>query len=182
MSALDDGFMRRLAAAGRDKDVQRSVHEMYRNQTVVEREVDVGLEVRTIERATVATIQHYADDAGSEALGKLFCTPWTPPDFAAADVPAGYVEHRPSVYEFWLEDKILEHCFVGMKFEGTVKTLTRGCRFLHGVTAVRCSFYTLLANELLGRCKEPNWIAREEPGGGEDGESGGDDDGEDKIK
>lgn len=143
-----------------------------KQQTIVDIEEDIGLEVVGIEfpdsRIKMAYERFHDSPEGMshdfKPVGVLKCKSWTPPDFAAVDLPAealaGLEEYQS--YEFWIEDEILRNCFIGMKIEGTVYTMSSGVQFLDSVTAVRCSFYTVLENELMSRWKEPKYFTREE--------------------
>lgn len=141
----------------RDKTMQ----ELYLNQTILYTEVDIGLEVVDIQRADDST-RKLCHDMSCSVLGKLLCKPWTAPDFAGDDLPGDYDDVRPESYEFWLEEEILDWCFAGMKLEAMVNTLSQGRKHIATVHAVRCSFYTLVENELLRKWKEPVWVSREE--------------------
>lgn len=84
-----------------------------------------------------------------EPPGKLICKPWTSPQFSREDLPQGYKNPvRASSYEFLMEDKVLERCFVGMKWQGNIYTLSCGLSFIDSVNQIYPSFYTLLRNEL----------------------------------
>ncbi|KAH7116067.1 Argonaute siRNA chaperone complex subunit Arb1-domain-containing protein [Dendryphion nanum] len=92
-------------------------------------------------------------------LGKLFCKPIViansyeydlPPSVDPSDNSASLPSAKE--YEFWVEDEVLEECFVGMKMEATVLTLEGGVVVLDRVKAAMCSFYKWLPNEL--------WMAR----------------------
>lgn len=135
-------------------------------QDITDVEEDIGLEVTGIEFANAETKKLYNGIKNSpfKSLGKLRCKSWTPPDFAEWDLPEGAAELTPSMkaYEFWIEDEILENCFVGMKIEGTVHTLTSGLQFFDNITAVWCSFYTFMDNELVRKWKDPRLFTREE--------------------
>lgn len=94
-----------------------------------------------------------------EPLGRLVCRSHQFDDFNEYDLP----KHRyptgrlPKIqegkqYEFWIEERVLEECFVGMKLDVRVLTLDSGITVLDDVREVMCSFYRWLPNELwMGR-------------------------------
>lgn len=116
-------------------------------------------------------------------LGKMRCVPWAVPSFDEWDLPATKrATLRDREYEFWVEDKVLDQCFVGMKMEARVMELSCGIWVLDSVCEVHCSFFTWLPNELLmeKRPKEVVWLKsreaqeaeRAEAGEGEGGSGG----------
>jgi len=135
------------------KEDEYETKKVLMSQEVTEVEEDIGLEVTAIEPSK---------EGGS--FGILRCRSWALPDFAGRDLPVGIDSPSPPVkaYDFWIEEEILQNCFVGMKIEGTVHTLTSGLKFLENVTAVWCSFYTVLENELLKEWKDPKYVTRED--------------------
>ena len=152
------------------------------DQRAVSKEECVGLEVTAIIDAG-NTIRHFDEvdiKAGIKPLGKLMCKPWNSPDFDDYDLPKGYKHSaRPTTYEFLLEQHILDDCFIGMKMEASVFTLDGGVKFLDQVSSVKCSFYTVLPNEMLRKWKVPKWTTRKEQlersnqAGSEDGDEDG---------
>ncbi|EDU41989.1 conserved hypothetical protein [Pyrenophora tritici-repentis Pt-1C-BFP] len=58
-------------------------------------------------------------------------------------------------YEFWLEEDILEDCFIGLKINADILVLP-GLTILDEVKDCMCSFYTWIPNEL-GMPKEVRW-------------------------
>jgi Argonaute siRNA chaperone (ARC) complex subunit Arb1 len=93
-------------------------------------------------------------------------------------------------YEFFIEEAVLQHLFVGMKLEVTVRTLNCGIYFFDEVFNVYVSFDTFLPNDRLYGYKKPRYLrgfelgedgmvrydpSKAKDGGGEDGEA--DDDG-----
>ncbi|KAF1955732.1 hypothetical protein CC80DRAFT_525921 [Byssothecium circinans] len=99
-------------------------------------------------------------------------------------------------YEFWVEDRILEECFIGMKMYGRILTLEGGIAILDEVSQVLCSFYKWLPNYLLMSDRNPKKVVirdrdgvdgQEEGeqvkvnGGQRDGESVADDDDDEKF-
>ncbi|EON61075.1 hypothetical protein W97_00286 [Coniosporium apollinis CBS 100218] len=137
---------------------------------------DVGLEVIGVELASEEVLSLYQQFNSSAAagrklqlkpLGKLDCRSWQQPDFAEPDLPPSIMnqKHESKLYEFYLEDEILKHCFPGMKIVADVRTLSNGTRYLDSVRDMFCSFYTLLENELeMGRppWRAPVWYNQEQ--------------------
>jgi hypothetical protein len=79
---------------------------------------------------------------------------------------------HPSVYSdetFWVDEELLESCFVGMKFVGVVRTLDMGVKYLDNVTVIYASFYTFVENERMINWKPPRENERLPPSC-EDGE------------
>jgi hypothetical protein len=60
-----------------------------------------------------------------------------------------------NIDSFWLEDEILELCFIGLKMEVVVHELNFGFKFFDTITGIYCSFYTYLHNEKMAHWKEP---------------------------
>lgn len=61
-------------------------------------------------------------------------------------------------YEFFIEEAVLQHLFVGMKFEATVRTLNCGIYFFDEVLNVYVSFDTFLPNEMMYGYKKPRYL------------------------
>lgn len=130
------------------------------------------VEVVQIDRAPASRIKDYsymkdADGATGylKAVGKIYFKHWVGPELEPEDLTDSEDEDeelrsppRPGnpVEEFWLEDHLLDLCFVGMKLEVSIHELDAGVRFIDDVHSVYCSFYTLLPNEkVLENWKEP---------------------------
>lgn len=97
---------------------------------------------------------------------------------AATAGESGSTEH----YEFWVEEELLRHCFVGMKLETKVHRTSFGVDYFDAIAGVYCSFFRVLPNELVigWRDPGPRLPMREKPGGeggeGNEGEGGGEGD------
>lgn len=90
-----------------------------------------------------------------EPLGKLICRSWHINDFIQYDLPKDKYPNgclprseEGKEYEFWVEDRILGECFVGMKIDAQILTLEGGITILDDVRETMCSFYKWLPNEL----------------------------------
>jgi hypothetical protein len=126
-----------------------------------------GLQVIAIHPADEFTKEFY-DAANSrtkdkitlQPLGKLVCRSWEMEDLQQYDLPKDkYPTGRPfpktqmgEEYVFWIEDDVLDECFVGMKMDARVLVLEGGIAILDDVRETMCSFYKWLPNEL--------WMAR----------------------
>jgi hypothetical protein len=127
------------------------------------RNVLTNLEVIKIQPPTELTKTSYAVHSkhvqhklGSlEPLGKLICKTCHTEDCDEWDLPKDkYPNRKPKpansgeIYEFWIEQSVLEECFVGMKMEARVLVLDGGLAILDAHNEVMCSFFTWLPNEL----------------------------------
>ncbi|KAL1640542.1 hypothetical protein SLS58_006892 [Diplodia intermedia] len=127
----------------------------------------IGLEVTAVEMPSSDVLETYtALNAQSKGrlevkpVGKLHCKYWDIPDFATYDLDERYAhqlldDRKNRKYEFWVEMDILRTCFVGMKMQAAVRSLSLGVQVLDQVQEVYCSFYTYLANELMWKWKAP---------------------------
>ncbi|OBT65870.1 hypothetical protein VE03_05424 [Pseudogymnoascus sp. 23342-1-I1] len=94
-------------------------------------------------------------------LGLLACKPWTHPYQPTLDLTTEeeqeLAENLPVHTDetFWVDEDILERCFVGMKFVGVVRELDLGMKYLDNVTVIYASFYTFVENERMLNWKAP---------------------------
>lgn len=165
-----------VAALGTDdyfsSDDAETIQHKILDHNITSIQHNVGLEVMELVPADPDHVALHNTKRGlgkGQALGKLICRPYTVPNFDTTDLPPNYTDTSSSnkedtIYEFWLEQHILDFCFVGMKLEASVGTLSNGMHFLDHVVAVKCSFYTLMYNDflLLTKWKEPVEITREQ--------------------
>ncbi|KAL8673946.1 MAG: hypothetical protein Q9168_001641 [Polycauliona sp. 1 TL-2023] len=90
---------------------------------------------------------------GLSSLGRLKAKSWDPPFKPFMDLTAeerlAEAKSPTEVYEFLVEDYVLETCFVGMKFETTVHDLSFGLKFFDNISGVFCTFYGSIPNERL---------------------------------
>jgi hypothetical protein len=107
-----------------------------------------------------------------EPLGKLICRTWFSDDCDEWDIPKDKypdgMPHRAAeghTYEFWVEERLLEECFLGMKMDATIMELESGIMILDEVKQIMCSFFTWLPNELWmdRKPKELRWLAKALP-------------------
>ncbi|KAI9736434.1 MAG: hypothetical protein M1818_006168 [Claussenomyces sp. TS43310] len=104
------------------------------------------------------------------ALGILRVKRWTNPEAEDEDMtdedeaaPAGgnVVEHANE--DFWLEENVLEACFIGMKFECAVRELDIGVKYFDSIMGIYCSFFTFLPNEMMSEWVVPRPNERPPP-------------------
>ncbi|KAF2993260.1 hypothetical protein E8E13_001101 [Curvularia kusanoi] len=170
-------FLTGVAVLGTDE--QERHFRTAKTIKVVKKE-SIGLEVTAIDLPNDDTKAIYAEQSKVmkdkletlEPLGKLKCQVWSADDDDEWDLPKHkYPDGKPhkvdegTTYEFWVEAKVLEDCFVGMKMEAEVVTLQHGLTILDEVKHTYCSFYTWLANELWmeRKPKELRWLAKSSP-------------------
>jgi hypothetical protein len=104
------------------------------------------------------------------ALGILRVRHWDCPDAQEEDISDDGEEGSSNtngtadsaIDSFWLEENILEKCFVSMKLTATVRELSIGLKYIDEIMRVECSFYTYLETERLDGWKEP--LLNERPG------------------
>lgn len=65
-------------------------------------------------------------------------------------------------FEFWIEEDILEDCFVGFKMDVNIFMLSGGLTILDDIKEYMCSFYTWIQNELWMERKprEVRWLKK----------------------
>ncbi len=130
-----------------------------KNNLTTARSYDTGLEITKLIPASAeisAFYQQHPAAKGLKPLGQLVARTWIPPYQLPRDMTEeekADEEDRPgrraTTHNFLVEDYVLETCFVGMKLEVTVREMSFGLEFFDAVSAVLCSFYTLLPNELM---------------------------------
>ncbi|KAF2755375.1 hypothetical protein EJ05DRAFT_478392 [Pseudovirgaria hyperparasitica] len=177
-----------VAAVGTYDQSYRLTQEDLQNFDMREVE-DLGLEVVSIVLATPEVLALYAElnkeyqhKLDMRPLGKMVCKPWSIPDFTPHDISAAAAKKRvldlDRTFEFWIEDEILEDCFVGMKLDGTIWKLALGdgIWILDNVREVYCSFFKWLPNELIMGdrriLREPQWYPHGRGGKATPSESG----------
>ncbi len=175
-----------LAAVG-DNQAQRFQDLAKTSGNEVTETKSLGLEVTRLVPGDAETRQFYTEHVPDlRVLGKIYLKEWkcaslpdedlTDEEAAAANAP-----HKDGgeEYEFWLEDAVLDLCFVGMKLEATVRQLNCGVRYFDQIVAVYASFYTFLPNERMIGWKEPVPIGDRDV---QDEEKNGDGNGERKVE
>lgn len=155
------------------------------NQVKVLQQIAACLEVVDIQPPTEFTKELYEAQSKRiknklnrlEPLGKLICKTWYAEDYDEWDLPEDKypngVPQRASAgqnYEFWVEESVLEECFVGMKMVANLLKLEGGINILDQVRETMCSFFTWLPNELWmdRKPKEVRWLKKGLPGADDD--------------
>jgi hypothetical protein len=143
--------------------------------------ISASLEIVDIQLPTYATRELYEVQSKSvqhklsefEPLGKLVCKTWWAGDCDEWDLPQDkYPAGKPQQastgqdYEFWVEESVLQECFMGLKMEASILTLQGGITILDEVHETMCSFFTWLPNELWmeRKPKEVRWLKKGLPG------------------
>jgi hypothetical protein len=187
-------FMTGVAVMGSD---EQCVHLEAQTFRILKR-FSTGLEIIDIELPTEETKSIYREQSKMvarklgqlESLGKLICRTWHADDCDEWDLPLDkYPEGKPQKanvaqeYEFWIEESVLEECFVGLKMDATILMLEGGITILEEVHETMCSFFTWLPNELwmLRKPKEVRWLKKGLPGHDEDEGDGENQQGDDEF-
>ena len=164
---MDPKVARQTFKFGLTANASNEMYERYKSQAVshsigISSAVDTGLEVTELILADRQVLKLYDHQgaAGLRALGKLRAHTWYHPgdpdeDLTEEEEQAGPVTREVKEYEFWVEDELLQRCFVGMKLETTVRHLSFGLDFFDNIAGLYCSFYRILPNELMVGWKEP---------------------------
>jgi hypothetical protein len=148
-----------------------NLHVLSRESTCLE---VIAIQAPTDE--TKATYDEFSKDVERKVeppqpLGKLICKTWHIEDYDEHDLPKDDVKYpggKPrclnagTEYEFWIEDSILQDCFVGMKMEANILNLNGGLTILDDVIEAMCSFFTWIPNELWmeRKPKEVRWLKK----------------------
>ena len=157
------------------------------NLKVVEVREGAGFEIVAVEQVDEETRTFYkAQSSEYRPVGRIRAVPWTNPDAPPEDLTAeertalafrgASKQNDETVYEFLIEEVVLQHLFVGMKMEATVRRLSCGIWFFDEFLRCFVSFDTYLKNELIVGWKEPRRLERKIKSG--DGEGEGDGGGE----
>ncbi|KAH7063373.1 Argonaute siRNA chaperone complex subunit Arb1-domain-containing protein [Macrophomina phaseolina] len=160
-------FKTAIGAHGTEKQV-KILEEVFEDIICTHTIESTGIEVTAVEMPSAEVLELYAainaqtkSRLDLKPLGKLHCKHWDIPDFGSYDLPQWYAkqkrEEKERKYEFWVEADILQSCFMGMKMQASIRTLSIGIHCLDEIQEIYCSFYTFLANELMWGWKEPNF-------------------------
>lgn len=157
-----------VAAAG-DNQAQRFAELAETSDNRVIKTRAVGLEIMDLIRADDDTRQFYTDQVPDQRiLGKMRAREWRCPALPDEDLTEeekALPHQKPEEFEFWVEEDVLDVCFVGMKMEATVRDLNCGVRYFDQVITVYCSFYAFLENERMIGWKDPRIITDGKKGG-----------------
>lgn len=170
-------------AGAASEGVYQAWYKMATEDTIeiVEVHQAAGFEITAIENVDQETKSFYTEHTTQyRPVGKIRARPWTNPDAPPEDLTVEEKEilrketennksdgssrnittSAEPVYEFFVEEVVLQHLFVGMKLEATVRKLNCGIWFFDEVLRAFCSFDTYLCNELMVGWKEPRTIDR----------------------
>ena len=150
------------------------------NLKVVEVREGVGFEVTAIEQVDEETKTFYKEQSSEYGpVGRIRAKPWTNPDAPPEDLTkeerealaasgnGGGDGDDETVYEFFIEEVVLQHLFVGMKMEATARRLSCGIWFFDEFLRCFVGFDTFLKNELMVGWREPRRLERKGRAGGE---------------
>ncbi len=170
-----------VACAGSEQQYQLWYEKAMANEIKVTKvKTEVGLEVREIIQPDDETRDFYKQRTKDfRPIGKIYTRGWknpsAPPDdltleeqalhkmASSEDKPGSGGSHQDreaeeDEYEFFVEEAVLQHLFVGMKFEATVRTLNCGIYFIDEVFNAYVSFDTFLPNDRLYGYKKPRYL------------------------
>lgn len=164
-------------AGAASEEVYQAWYKMATEDTIEAVEVHqaAGFEITAIDKVDEETKAFYKDQSSEyRPVGKIRAKPWKNPEGPPEDLTAEEKEalHRDAsnnkpggisaepIYEFFIEEVVLQHLFVGMKIEATIHKLNCGIWFFDDVLRAFCSFDTYLCNELMVGWKEPRAIDR----------------------
>ena len=169
-------------AGAASEDVYQAWYEgaVADNLKVVEVREGVGFEVTAIEQVDEETRTFYKEQSSEYGpVGRIRAKPWTNPDAPPEDLTkeerealaasgnGGGDGDDETVYEFFIEEVVLQHLFVGMKMEATARRLSCGIWFFDEFLRCFVGFDTFLKNELMVGWREPRRLERKGRAGGE---------------
>ncbi|KAI5307283.1 hypothetical protein KEM55_008363, partial [Ascosphaera atra] len=186
-----------IAGAGTEEQALRFRDLATRNEVrVVKVEGVSAFEVTEIIEPDEEVKEFYAENAPDlQVVGKLRARAWTDPSEPEEDHPPEYYEKQQQQltkrgsedacrqFEFFVDEGLFRHCFVGMKFTADVWEMLDcgGIYYFDNVISVLCSFFTVLDNGLLDGWKEPRELVKENSDD-EGVDDADDDDGDDPDK
>ena len=153
-------------AANADKDIFERYKAQSETKTIgITSITDVAIEVTALIPATPQVLNIYSHDLAKclKPLGILKAKTWYNPSVEDEDLTeeeeaalaTAKIERGIKEYMFWVEDNVLDKCFVGMKFETTVTELSFGISYFDALFGLYCSFYQVLPNEMMYGWREP---------------------------
>ena len=168
-------------AGAASEEVYQSWYNMATEDTIEVIEVlqATGLEITAVDNVDNETRAFYKEQSTEyRPVGKIRAKPWTNPEGPPEDLTpeekaaldkqtegnnsgnkkGSSTQIAEPVYEFFIEEVILQHLFVGMKIEATIRKLNCGVWYFDEVLRAYCSFDTYLCNELMVGWKEPRPI------------------------
>ena len=142
------------------------------NKIKIMTQIETGLEVTDLLLAEKEVLELYQSTYGEglKPLGRMRARTWYFPRIPDKDLTeeeefsAKHMTKEIKEYEFWVEDEVLEKCFVGMKFITVVKELSFGVLYFDSLLGIFCSFCKVLPNEELIGWREPEttWLPMRE--------------------
>lgn len=163
-----NAFKIALAANADDEIFQKYKDQLHDKTWRITSVEDTGFEVTEIVFPNSSAQGLYAQDqyADLKIVGKLKAKTWFSPNQESEDLTeegeAALAASTPEIkhYEFWIEEELLQKCFVGMKFDATVTQLSFGISYFDAIIGVHCSFYQVLPNEMMAGWREPEkeWL------------------------
>jgi Argonaute siRNA chaperone (ARC) complex subunit Arb1 len=168
----------KFAVAGvASEEVYQAWYKMATEDTIetVEVHQEAGFEITAIDKVDEETRAFYREQSAEyRPVGKIRTKPWTNPEGPPEDLTVEEKEasqretsndefsgkSTEPVYEFFIEEAVLQYLFVGMKIEATIRKLNCGVWFFDEVLRAFCSFDIYLCNELMVGWKEPRAINR----------------------
>ena len=158
-----------LAANADDEIFQIYKNHLAGNTCGITGSEEVGLEVIDIILPNDEARSLYAQRqcTGLKTIGKLKAKSWC--DASAAEEEdlteeeeAALATKIPDVkhYEFWIEEDVLQHMFIGMKLGTKVTHLNFGLSYFDAINGVHCSFFSRSPNQMMGGWREPEkeWL------------------------
>ena len=144
-----------LSAHGSDAQVEHAASGIK-----VIRSKDAIFEITEIIPPTAETSKWYAEEVKESisVLGmvraRLWDNPYAAEEDGTDDEETGEQPREATTYEFWIEEALLEHFFVGMKVDATVRQLNCGVMYFDTVVNIYCSFLLHLEDDRLVGWKE----------------------------
>ncbi|OKL56289.1 hypothetical protein UA08_08575 [Talaromyces atroroseus] len=153
-----------LACSGSDEQASRYVELSNAGQLSANpiRDID-GFEVIDILLPNAGVREFYNREAPDlNPVGKVRGKAWRNPSEPAIDLAPG--ETLPNIdkleFEFFVEERLLQYIYLGMKIVTTVWELNCGIFFYDEIMTAYCSFYTTLLNDLMLGWKNPRELKR----------------------
>jgi hypothetical protein len=143
---------RGLIALSSDEMVEFVKDPKWATNVIVDKEVKASLQVVCINRMKPAGTERSKNNGN--CLGFMTCKPWKNNNLMASDLPKGQekAQQLPEFVEIWLEDRLLEDCFIGMGLMANIRLLRfgdTGMLWTIGEDIMPlCSFYRYILNEL----------------------------------
>lgn len=158
-----------LAANATDQIFQEYSKQLHDKTWRIASVESTSFEITEVVSATNLTQGLYAQDQYSDLkiVGKVKAQTWLSPkkddeDLTEEEEAAALAGPAPEIklYEFWMEEELLQNLFVGMKFDAKVTQLSFGVSYFDAINGVFCSFYQVLPNELMAGWREPEkeWL------------------------